>query len=118
MLGARIALLRRQSGMSQKELAVRMGVSPSAVGMYEQGRREPDCTGLMKLAAIFGVSVDFLLSGEAHTPQDTHAVAALWASAKPMLDGTLFLRSADGSERPFGEAELAALLAALLGGTD
>ena len=50
MLGARIALLRRQRGMSQKELAARLGVSPSAVGMYEQGRREPDCAGLLKLA--------------------------------------------------------------------
>ena len=111
MLGARIALLRRQRGMSQKELAARLGVSPSAVGMYEQGRREPDCAGLLKLAEIFGVSVDLLLSGGAAAPEDARAV-------RPLLDGTLVLRAADGTERPFGEAELAALLAALLGQTD
>ena len=38
MRGARIAALRRQAGMSQAELARLLGVSPSAVGMYEQGR--------------------------------------------------------------------------------
>ena len=118
MLGARIALLRRQSGMSQKELAARMGISPSTVGMYEQGRREPDCTGLMKLAAIFGVSVDFLLGGGVAAPGDARAVGALWDAARPLLDGTLLLRAADGTERPFGETELAALLAALLGEPD
>ena len=111
MLGARIALLRRQRGMSQKELAARLGVSPSAVGMYEQGRREPDCAGLLKLAEIFGVSVDLLLGGGAAAPEDARAVRAL-------LDGTLVLRAADGTERPLGEAELAVLLAALLGQTD
>lgn len=117
MLGARIALLRRQRGMSQKELAARLGVSPSAVGMYEQGRREPDCAGLLKLAEIFGVSVDLLLGGAA-APEDARAVRPLWDAARALLDGTLVLRAADGTERPFGEAELAALLAALLGQTD
>lgn len=117
MLGARIALLRRQRGMSQKELAARLGVSPSAVGMYEQGRREPDCAGLLKLAEIFGVSVDLLLGGAA-APEDARAVRPLWDAARALLDGTLVLRAADGTERPLDEAELAVLLAALLGQTD
>ncbi len=118
MLGARIALLRRQRGMSQKELAARLGVSPSAVGMYEQGRREPDCAGLLKLAEIFGVSVDLLLGGGAAAPEDARAVRPLWDAARALLDGTLVLRAADGTERPLDEAELAVLLAALLGQTD
>lgn len=117
MLGARIALLRRQRGMSQKELAARLGVSPSAVGMYEQGRREPDCAGLLRLAEIFGVSVDLLLGGAA-APEDARAVRPLWDAARALLDGTLVLRAADGTERPLDEAELAVLLAALLGQTD
>ena len=41
MLGARIAALRRGANLSQGELAQRLQVSPSAIGMYEQGRREP-----------------------------------------------------------------------------
>ena len=56
MLGMRISALRRQKNWSQKELAERMGVRPSTIGMYEQGRREPDCAGLLRLAELFGGS--------------------------------------------------------------
>ena len=116
MLGARIAMLRRRQNMSQKELAVRMGIRPSTVGMYEQGRREPDCEGLVKLAEIFDVSTDFLLTGAAAEKKDLEALRGIWKAAQKQLDGRLVLRAQDGSERPFGEEELALLLAALLGG--
>ena len=39
MLGQRIAMLRKQNGYSQAELAARLQISSSSVGMYEQGRR-------------------------------------------------------------------------------
>ena len=64
MLGRRIASLRRKAGLSQAELAERLGVSPSAVGMYEQGRREPSCDILIALAREFRVSLDYLLTGQ------------------------------------------------------
>ena len=67
MIGARIAALRRSFGMSQAELAKQLMVSPSAVGMYEQGRREPAAETLVALGNIFGVSTDYLLKG---TPTD------------------------------------------------
>lgn len=63
MLGARIAALRRDRGLSQAELAHRLRISPSAVGMYEQGRREPSAALLVALAEEFGVSTDYLLTG-------------------------------------------------------
>ena len=50
MLGARIAALRREAGLSQAELATRLQVSASALGMYEQGRREPSMETLVRLA--------------------------------------------------------------------
>ena len=61
MKGARIAALRRQRGMSQAQLARQLGVSPSAVGMYEQGRREPSGAMLVALSKNFGVSTDYIL---------------------------------------------------------
>ena len=64
MLGMRIALLRAEKGWSQAELARRIGVSASAVGMYEQGRREPSLGLLVRLAQEFGVTTDYLLMGE------------------------------------------------------
>ena len=64
MLGIRIAILRISKGWSQAELARRIGVSASAVGMYEQGRREPSLSIVVQLAREFGVSTDYLLTGE------------------------------------------------------
>ena len=63
MLGARIALLRKQTGLSQRSLAAALKVSPSAVGMYEQDRRTPSTELLIEMARLFDVSTDFLLTG-------------------------------------------------------
>ena len=74
MLGIRIAILRISKGWSQAELARRIGVSTSAVGMYEQGRREPSVDTLVALSRIFGVSLDYLLSGQPDTIRDITAL--------------------------------------------
>ena len=63
MLGDRIALLRGKLGWSQGELARRLNISPSAVGMYEQGRREPPVDILVSLSRSLGVSMDYLVTG-------------------------------------------------------
>lgn len=60
-MGKRIKELRKAHGLTQSELASRLGISASAVGMYEQGRREPDSTILLRLCGIFDVSGDYLL---------------------------------------------------------
>ncbi len=63
-LGSKIKQLRKQAGLTQSELAGRLGISPSAVGMYEQDRREPDSRILSKLCGIFGVSGDYFIGSE------------------------------------------------------
>ena len=77
MLGTRIASLRQGRGLSQAELAERLHISSSAVGMYEQGRREPSVDTLVALAQIFGVSLDYLLSGQPDTIRDVTALHRL-----------------------------------------
>ena len=64
MLGQRIARLRRQAGLSQAQLAARLQISPSAMGMYEQGRREPSVDILLRISRELGVTVDHLLTGK------------------------------------------------------
>ena len=81
MLGGRIMLLRRGSGWSQTELARQLHISPSAVGMYEQGRREPSLQGLVEMAAVFGVTADYLLTGKPASQQDEEVVARLLTNA-------------------------------------
>ena len=70
MLGLRIAALRKSRGWSQAELAARLRISPSAVGMYEQGRREPSLELLVELTRVFEVTADFLLTGAAVAEKD------------------------------------------------
>ena len=59
--GNRLKKLRESKDMSQVDLAARLQVSPSAVGMYEQGLREPNIERLTQMADIFGVSLDYLM---------------------------------------------------------
>ncbi len=60
-LGSRIRKLRKKNYMSQAELAKKIGVSASAIGMYEQNRRTPDNDTLREFCEIFGVTSDYLL---------------------------------------------------------
>ena len=52
---------REKAGMTRQELADSIGISVSALGQYEQGRREPDLQKLVTIAAALHVSVDDLL---------------------------------------------------------
>ena len=67
-IGKRIALLRKEKGLTQEELANTMGVSPQAVSKWENDQTCPDISALPKLAKLLGVSVDELLAGKAETP--------------------------------------------------
>lgn len=61
MVGDRIRQLREDREISQKTLAEFINVSPSTVGMYEQGRRVPSTEILNLIATFFDVTSDFLL---------------------------------------------------------
>jgi len=61
MVGDRIKQLREEKEMSQKALAEFINVSPSTVGMYEQGRRMPSTEILNLIATHFNVTSDYLL---------------------------------------------------------
>ena len=60
-VGERIKKLRILHGMTQGQLAEKLNISPSAVGMYEHSRRKPDNQMLVKLGKLFSVSIDSLL---------------------------------------------------------
>lgn len=56
--------LRRASGMSQEELAEKLGVSRQAVSKWESGATQPELSKLIELSKLYNVSVDELLSLE------------------------------------------------------
>lgn len=53
--------LRTSSKLTQAEMAEKLGISRSTIGMYETGAREPDFETLEKIADFFNVDIDYLL---------------------------------------------------------
>lgn len=61
VLGNRIKKEREDLGLSREDLAQKLGVSYSAIAMYEQGNREPNSELLLKMCEIFNCSIDYLI---------------------------------------------------------
>ena len=57
----RITLLRKERGLSQKEVAMSLGVSQALLSHYEKGVRECGLDFVLKCAEYFGVTTDYLL---------------------------------------------------------
>ena len=59
--GPNVEYYRKQKGMTQEELAKLLGVVRSNIAQYERGSRSPSIPILIKMADIFGVTVDELV---------------------------------------------------------
>lgn len=59
----RIQALRKAEGISQEELADKLGVSRQAVSKWESGQSCPDLDKILLLSTCFGVTTDYLLKG-------------------------------------------------------
>jgi len=64
-LGAALAQVRVQRGLSQSQISRLAGVSPSAISQAERGQRGLSVSTLMRLATALGVSLDALVVGQA-----------------------------------------------------
>lgn len=60
MKAAKIKELREKQGLSQAQLAKKIGVSSSTIAMIESGAREGSLKNLTKIADFFGVTIDYL----------------------------------------------------------
>ena len=67
-LGDRIAAAREAAGLSQKELARRLGVGEETMVRWEDDRAEPRANRLSMLSGMLGVSLRWLLNGEGDGP--------------------------------------------------
>ena len=79
--GARIGALLKQNGMTQKELAMRVGATEAAISKYINGEREPRAEVLANIATVLHSTSEELLglNGDLETPFGT--VKALCARA-------------------------------------
>lgn len=56
--------IRKQAGMSQEQLAEKLGVSRQAVTKWETDSGIPDIENMMAISVLFDISIDELLSNE------------------------------------------------------
>lgn len=98
-LGVRLRAERQRSGMSLREVARQLGVSPSFVSQIENGKSQPSVATLYSLAQLLGTSIDSLFRhGEAAAPAAS-GVAAVGAAVAhvDVDDDSRVSRSALGS---------------------
>ena len=75
-MGERLRAVRRARGLSLRELAKQLDVSPSLISQVETGRASPSVSTLYAIAQVLSVSVDDLLFDEADRPRRTSPVRA------------------------------------------
>ena len=68
----RITMLRKEKGMSQIALSIKLNVSQKMISAYETGRHQPTMDMLIALADFFNVSIDYLVGkSEIRFPADS-----------------------------------------------
>ncbi len=71
----RLRQLRKQKKLTQKQLASMIGVKNSIISFYEVGDRIPSPEVIIKLAAVLGVSADYLLGIEKNAAVDVSGLS-------------------------------------------
>ena len=71
ILAEKVLKLRKESGMSQEELAEKLNVSRQSVSKWESATAYPELNKILDLASLFGVTTDYLLKDDAEQPAYT-----------------------------------------------
>ena len=69
-IGKFISECRKKAGLTQAQLAEKLGITDRAVSKWETGRAMPDSSIMLELCGILGISVNDLLSGEVVTMEN------------------------------------------------
>ena len=83
----RLKELREKAGYSQQELAERLQVSRSRIGMYEQGKRKPDPEMQELIADFFNVNLAGDITGECR-----HLTKTMWNNMEEFFHETIWNR--------------------------
>ncbi|MBQ7326798.1 MAG: helix-turn-helix domain-containing protein [Clostridia bacterium] len=96
----RLYELRKKQGLSQEELAEKLGVSRQAVSKWERSEASPDTDNLIALAKIYGLSLDELVYGKKNDEQSTETESEVKKGTNKIDIGPtgIFLESDDGDK--------------------
>lgn len=78
MLSERLKTLRKEAGLTQEEVAKKLGISRPAYTYWEKGEKKPTPDKLTQIANLFGVSTDYLLNNQQEDAVDLSEVELLF----------------------------------------
>ena len=89
-LSNKIVELRKRNGISQLELAVKLGVSSELINKWETGISSPDLESVKKLAKVFSISFDVLLDDDNGIGETPHSMNDSKNTTKELKTSSLF----------------------------
>lgn len=108
VMAQRLVDRRKAAGLSQEALAAQLGVSRQAVSKWERSESSPDTDNLIALAALYGVSLDELLYGEAANDADDLEDGSVGTETADVADEAEdSAEHADCSDKPIVDISLA-----------
>lgn len=105
-IGERLQTQRKKQGLSQEELADKLGVSRQAVSKWERGDASPDTDNLIALAKIYGCTIDELINGNAPLKEDISVTASTDDTSAQNTEIREREKAVDKNEQELDEDEL------------
>lgn len=87
--------LRKSHNMLQSDIAQKINVSTSTVGMWEQGRNQPDNDSVKKIANIFGVSTDYLLNNDIKDDKNKELLETISTDLSDPINRVLYKKTSE-----------------------
>lgn len=107
-MAQRLVNRRKVAGLSQEALAAQLGVSRQAVSKWERSESSPDTDNLIALAALYGVSLDELLYGEAVDDADGSEDSSVGTEASDKAeDAEASAKHTERGDKPLVDISLA-----------
>ena len=91
----RIVSLRNEKKITQSQLAEELNISPSAIGMYEQGRRKPSYELLEEICDYFNVDMDYLMGRSDIKNRYQAGLKYDWENKKEEKENNIFSQLTD-----------------------
>lgn len=88
-LSDKILKMRKQTGMSQEELAEKLNVSRQTISRWESDSAQPDASNLLQLSKLFKVTADFLINEDYENDNDVPAVKNIEVQANKKISKVL-----------------------------
>lgn len=93
--GEKLKNLRKSKNLLQSDIAKKLNVSTSAVGMWEQGRAQPDSWCIKQLANIFGVTTDYLLDNDIKEDKNKDLLESISEDLSDPINRVLYKKTSE-----------------------